>query len=176
MGDAASEARTGYRRSHRSRNVHGDVVIFEAWSEQRGLAETLALALGDVTDEIRSIDLLDLVSFVRFENYPALEDLLQASTELFFRPGTLTFGWMARVEVGWSELPAVTFAMEFRHDPVTVFFELTLDGTSRRIAVIGTQFEEACRHADDRLACLAAALATARVPRRTAVAPRLPRR
>lgn len=150
-------------------------MIFEAWSERRALAETLVEAMGDVVDEIRTIDLLDLVSFIRFESYPALEDLLQASTELFFRPGTLMFGWTARVEMSWSDLPMVTLGMEFRHDDVSVFFDLTLDGTGKSIDIAASQFASMDGGADERVSCLAAALATARVPRRTEAEPREPR-
>jgi hypothetical protein len=139
-----------------------------AESEHGALAVILAHGLTDVVEELRAFDPVDLVSFVRFGSFAALEDLLQSSTELFFREHTLTFGWTAGVEMNWGEGPTVTLGMEFRHGPVSVFFDLALQPESYDIQVVSTLFDPGCSDPSMQLAILAEALADARLPKRLA--------
>ena len=81
-------------------------------------------------DELRSIDIVDLISFIRMEHFPNIEDLVNSSTELFFRTGMLVFGWAAGVDLRWDGRPLVTLGMEFRHPSVSLFFNLSI-GASR---------------------------------------------
>lgn len=102
----------------------------------------LANCLKEVADELRSIELADLVSYIRFGSYTTLEDLVHSSTELLFRPGTLTFGWTAAVEIGWGDEPCVTLGMEFRCSRVSVFFDLSIRALDEDVSVCGVLFEE----------------------------------
>ena len=140
----------------------------ETQSERGACAVILAHGLGDVVEELRAFDPVDLVSFVRFGSFGALEDLLQSSTELFFHEHTLTFGWTAAVEMNWNEGPTVTLGMEFRHGPVSVFFDLLLGPTSHDVQVVSTLFDPACADPGLRLTILSDALADARLPKRLA--------
>lgn len=152
------------------------VLSIEHDSERAALANVLAAGIEDVVEELRVIDPADLVSFIRFGSYPALEDLLQSSTELFFKDGTLVFGWTADVDLSWGDLPTVTLGMEFRHRAVSVFFDLSIRAASRMVDIAGIQFETACQDANERVKQLAEALADAHLPRRMPAGLAAPRR
>ena len=131
-------------------------------------ADILERHLKEVADELRTIDILELINFIQAESFAALEDLLQSSTELFFRDGTLTFAWTARVDVNWETAPIVTLGMEFRSDSVAVFFDLLLGAFDHAARIGGILFE--ADGADDFMgpAHLCEALARARLPLREA--------
>lgn len=97
--------------------------------------------LAEVVAELREVDLADLVSFIRFESYPTIDDLVNAATELFFNPDMLVFSWAACADLRWDALPAVTLGLEFRHPSVTVFFDLTLRDAAQSVDVLGIAFD-----------------------------------
>lgn len=135
-----------------------------AESDDDAYAATLADSLVDVVGDLRTIDIVDLVSFIRFGSYAAIEDLIHSSTELFFKPGTLISAWTACVDMAWDSLPVVTLGMEFRHPVVSVFFDLLLGGLEQGVAVRGILFEEPVEGLAERLAALGRAIADARIP------------
>ena len=142
-------------------------------SESKAFAIIMAHSLADVADELRSIDILDLASFIRFGSFAAIDDLLQSSTELFFKDGSLTFGWTAAADLSWGETPVITLGMEFRHATVSVFFDLFLEATTQAVEIAWVLFDPACPEPEDRLRRLIEAVADAHLPKRLAVsAPR----
>ena len=128
----------------------------------------LAAGLRDVTADLRTIDPVDLVSFIRFGSYGAIEDLIQSSVELFFKHGTLISSWSACVDLAWDSLPLVTLGMEFRHPAVSVFFDLVIGAQAEDVAVQAVIFEDQEPAAVDGVTVLARAIADARLPRRAA--------
>ncbi len=139
-----------------------------AESERGAFAVILTHGLSGVIEELRTIDPIDLVSFVRFGSYAALEDLLQSSTELFFRENTVTFGWTAGVDLSWDQGPTVTLGMEFRQGDVSVFFDLSLSAATHSVDVVSVLFDPPCRDSAEQLAVLAEAVADAHLPKRLA--------
>ncbi len=131
-------------------------------------AAVLADSLRDVAADLRTIDPVDLVSFIRFGSFPAIEDLVQSSAELFFKHGTLISAWTACVDLAWDSLPLVTLGLEFRHPRVSVFFDLMLGARSDDVEVRAVIFEEPVADRASGLDRLARALADARLPRRAA--------
>ena len=131
----------------------------------------LADGLKDVATELRTIDLVDIVSYIRFGSFATLEDLVHSSTELFFRPGTLSFAWSAGVDLGWEEPPAVTMGMEFRHTDVSVFFDLSLRASDESVKVSGILFDGPTGGAEETVSRLTQALAEARLPERQSFRP-----
>ena len=120
--------------------------------------------LNDVVTELRTIDLVDIVSYIRYGSFATLDDLIQSSTELFFKPGTISFAWTARVELGWDEPPIVTIGMEFRHHAASVFFDLTLRANQQGVKVCGILFDDPIGTPAEKLGVLAHALEAARMP------------
>ncbi len=131
-------------------------------------AALLVDSLRDVAADLHTIDPVDLVSFIRFGSFPAVEDLIQSSAELFFKHGTLISAWSGRVDLAWDSLPLVTLGLEFRHPLVSVFFDLLLGAGSDDVAVRSVMFEEPVADRVGGLARLARALGDARLPRRAA--------
>ena len=136
------------------------------------IAELIQSNLKEVADELRTIDLIDIVNFIRLESFSAIEDLLQSSTELFFKEGTLTFAWMAEVEMTWGNLPTVRLGMEFRHDPVAVFFDLWVSAFDLAVRVGAVLFDGEVADPRQGLGHLAEALRHARLPQRAVSARR----
>lgn len=102
----------------------------------------LGEALREFSSELGLVDAADLITFVRLEQYANIEDLVNSSAELFFRPSTLTFGWGAEMAVSWTETPCVFLDMEFRQGPVTVFFCLGLQAAGASVEIRCISFEE----------------------------------
>jgi hypothetical protein len=103
--------------------------------------EVLEDALQCVAAELLLIDLVDLVTYIRTEQFSNLEDLINSSVELLFKPGTLSFGWAADLDVRWGSPPTIRFDMEFRHMAVTVFFNLAIGPFSPRVEIYGLSFD-----------------------------------
>ena len=68
--------------------------------------KALADGLRDVAAELRLIDATDLVAYLRTEQFGNIANLVNSSTELYFRPGTLAFGLSGDVQLKWGETPA----------------------------------------------------------------------
>ena len=136
----------------------------------------LAESLKGVADDLRTIDLADIVSYIRFGSYATIEDLLQSSTELFFKQGVLSFAWTAGVEMAWGELPTVTVGMEFHHRSVSVFFDLSLRACDESVTVCGILFDEPVRESCEKVARLCEAIEEARLPERSPWPPQPPLR
>ena len=110
------------------------------WSEYSVVVEDNIDAF---VEEVRAIDIVDLISFIRMEHFPNLEDLINSSTELFFKSEMLVFSWAAAVDLRWEARPTVTLGMEFRHPTVSLFFNLTIGATECAVEVLGGVFEQA---------------------------------
>jgi hypothetical protein len=51
------------------------------------------------------------------------------------KPGTLSFGWGAEVELDWNSLPVITLGMEFRHRSVWLVFKLILRAQQTKVII-----------------------------------------
>ncbi|MDX7950351.1 hypothetical protein P7D22_04060 [Lichenihabitans sp. Uapishka_5] len=151
-------------------------MTFLVENEQNAYARLIADGLRDVLEELHAIDLVDLVSFIRFDRHAAIEDLLQSSTELFFKEGTITFGWNAWVDMAWGDMPSVTLGMEFNHRDVCVFFNLTLRAMEQAVEVVAVVFDPECPEPAERRRRLKKALSDALLPRAARRLPVLPLR
>ena len=49
--------------------------------------------------------MVDLITFIRTENHPNINDLVNSSAELYLKPGTLSYGWAAEVDMRWTGAP-----------------------------------------------------------------------
>jgi hypothetical protein len=90
---------------------------------ERALGE----GLGDVASELRLIDVVDLVSYIRHEQFANVGDLVNSAVERFFKPETLRYGQAADVDLQWDSEPVVSIDMEFHHRSISVYFRLLLE-------------------------------------------------
>jgi hypothetical protein len=130
------------------------------------LARERALAAGVkvVADELRLVDLADFVSYIRAEQFANIEDILNSSVELYFKQGTLTFGWAADLCVDWGQAPKITLDMEFRHLSVLAFFGLSIETEDSSVEIRFISFEEAADDPAENTRRLVDAIANARLP------------
>lgn len=125
--------------------------------------KALADGMRDVASELRLIDAVDLVTFIRAEQFGNIKTLVNSSTELFFKPGTISFGSSGDVELRWGAAPAVALDMEFHHMRVSVYFRLLLRALYAGIEINHIAFEDGSRNPDENTRRLVDAIADARL-------------
>jgi hypothetical protein len=124
----------------------------------------LADGLKEVAAELRLIDPADLVAFIRTERHGNLSALVNSATEMYFKPGIITFGRAGRVDLRWDGNPSVSLDMEFHHQRIDIFFQLLLESAQAGVEIHYISFGDAKRGAQENTGRLAAAIADARIP------------
>ncbi len=84
--------------------------------------QIIADALVDVASELRLTDAAELMALILSDHAANFGDLVNSSTELFFKSGTLRYALSARFAAPWDATPIVEIDMEFRHAAVCAFF------------------------------------------------------
>jgi hypothetical protein len=128
----------------------------------------LADGLRDVAAELRLIDAADLIAFIRTEQFANIANLVNSSTELYYRRGTLSFGRSGDIDLKWGGVPTVSLDMEFHHMQVSVYFRLRLEALQAGIEIDYINFETGCADPDQNTRALTAAIAAARLAPPTA--------
>lgn len=95
----------------------------------------LAESLREVAAELRLIEPADFVAFIRTEQFANIRTLVNSSTEMFFKPGTIRFGASADIFLGWGRPPSVMLDMEFHHRQIDVYFRLLLESLSAGVEI-----------------------------------------
>ncbi len=126
----------------------------------------IAGALVDVASELRLTDAAELVALIRNDQAANIADLINSSTELFFKSGTLRYALSASVTAPWDGPPVVALDLEFRHERVSAFFRLTIEQRHAGVEITDILFDE--KGLDERAKAerLMAALEAARLPGR----------
>jgi hypothetical protein len=104
--------------------------------------EMLADTVRSLACELRLIEVADLINYIQNQSFANLQDLVNSSAELYFRTGTLQFGWGANVFTTWADPPAISVDLEFRNRGVTVFFALMLKASSAAVSIHDICFDE----------------------------------
>ena len=102
----------------------------------------LADALVDVATELRMADPTEFILMIRGNQEANIADLVNSSSELFFKSGALRYALSAGCDLRWESTPTVNLDMEFRHKNVTVFFRLTIGRARAAVEVIDVLFED----------------------------------
>ena len=126
-------------------------------------ANALGTAFEPVATELRLVDVADFVAYIHAEKFANIQDIVNSSVELFFKPGTLSFGWSAEFELGWDSLPVITLDMEFRHRSVWLVFKLVLRALQTNVMVEFLSVGKTSGDPREDMAALIAALADARL-------------
>jgi len=125
--------------------------------------KALADGLRDVAAELRLIDATDLIAFLRTEQFGNIAHLVNSSTELYFKPGTLAFGSSGDVRLKWGEAPTVALDMEFMHRGVSVYFRLLLEALQAGIEITYITFSDSTGDPESNTLRLVEAIADARL-------------
>jgi hypothetical protein len=99
------------------------------------LANALGAAFESVAADLRLVDAGDFIAFIHDEKFANIQDLVNSSVELFFKPGTVSFGWGAQYKLDWQSLPTITLDMEFRHGSVWLIFKLILTARQTNVKI-----------------------------------------
>ena len=111
----------------------------------------IADAIKEVASELRLSDPTEFILLVRGEQEANIADLVNSSSELFFKKGSLRYALAADCSLSWGSTPSVTLDMEFRHARVTAFFRLTLGGARASVEVLDVLIEADESEATERL-------------------------
>ena len=97
--------------------------------------QILGDSLAEVASELRLVDVSDFVAFIRSGHTANLESIVDSSTELFFRRGTIRLGSSSDVVLDWGMPPVVKLGMEFHNHDVSVYFHLILESDKVGLAI-----------------------------------------
>jgi hypothetical protein len=106
-----------------------------------GREQIIADALVDFASELRLTDAAELMSMIRNDHAANIADLVNSSTELFFKSGTLRYALSASFKAPWDATPTVEIDMEFRHASVCAFFRLTIGQRRAGVEITDILFE-----------------------------------
>jgi hypothetical protein len=84
-------------------------------------------ALRNVALEIRSVDVLELASFIHSEKFSNIGDIVHSAMELYFKPHALLFSYSGEVRLNWFGGALVALDMELHAGEVDVYFRLNID-------------------------------------------------
>ena len=104
--------------------------------------QIIADALVGFASELRLTDAAELMAMIQNDHAANLADLVNSSTELFFKSGTLRYALFASFKAPWDATPTVEIDMEFRHAAVCAFFRLTIGQRRAGVEIQDILFEE----------------------------------
>ncbi len=140
------------------------MTIDESRSHLRAQEKLVADGIVDVATELRLADASELMFMIRNRQDANIADLVNSSTELYFKPGVLKYALSAGCSVDWNSAPTIALDMEFRNAPVCVFFRLMLGRSRAGVEVMDILFDETGLDPAEKTQRLAAAIADARLP------------
>lgn len=123
----------------------------------------LADGIGEVVAELRLVEVVDYVAFLRMDRLGNIADIVNSSVQLYLKAGTLRFANEGEVHLTWGSLPAIDLGMEFRYAGVTAHFRLGLAASKASVQITYIAFDEADAGPEANTAQLARAVEGARL-------------
>lgn len=102
----------------------------------------LADGIGEVVAELRLVEVVDYVAFLRMDYLGNIADIVNSSAQLYLKAGTLRFANEGEVHLTWGSLPAIDLNMEFRYGGVTAHFRLGLTAATASVQITYIAFDE----------------------------------
>lgn len=127
------------------------------------LANAVSAAFEPVAAELRLVDPGDFIAYIRDEKFASIQDIVNSSVELFFKPGTVSFGWSADFELDWNSAPVIALGIEFRRGSVWIVFKLILRALQTEVKIEHFSTGRPLGGAKQDLTALAEAVASARL-------------
>jgi hypothetical protein len=122
----------------------------------------VATAISPVASELRLLDAADLISLLRFECYSSLSDLVSSAAELYFHPGTVSFGAGGDYSLEWDGVPTVTLDLEIKPRGVSVYARLRLANSQAGLEIDHIAFQNPADSPDENTAFLEQSLREAK--------------
>ncbi len=102
----------------------------------------LANGIKEVVAELRLVEVVDYVAFLRMEAYGNIADIVESSAQLYLQPGALRFAEAGEVSLSWGSTPTIELDMEMRLPEVSVHFRLGLSSTNASVHINYIAFSE----------------------------------
>lgn len=99
------------------------------------LEHVLACGMMDVATDMRWIDVIELITFLRLDKHANIDSLFLTSCEGRFRPDTLKYCRSGQAFVAWGEEPSIQLDLMFSNLGITVFFRLSLGNEDASVHV-----------------------------------------
>jgi hypothetical protein len=131
----------------------------ETCASERIIAEGIV----DVASELRLLEVPELVAMIRRDESLNIADLVNSSTELYFRSGALRYASCADYHVQWDAAPVIILGLEFCSPPVSVFFRLLIGQSSASVELLRESYGQEDLDEDSKHEILSAAIANARL-------------
>ncbi|SDQ92413.1 hypothetical protein [Pseudovibrio sp. Tun.PSC04-5.I4] len=123
----------------------------------------IAEAMKPIAAELRLCDLSSLARHILSNEAANLQDLLESSTELYFKPDALTYAGSSSIDLNWNGDVTVCLQMKFSGGGVNVMFHLFLLALNSAVDVRFIAFEQPCEDRQENTKQLETALLDARV-------------
>jgi len=88
--------------------------------------EAIATALTEFIEDLKLVDVVDLIAYIRTDRHGNIEELIKTSAELFFKEGSLRYSMAAQADVEWERTPKVSLDLEFFNKGVWIYFTIVL--------------------------------------------------
>ncbi|MFD1744816.1 hypothetical protein ACFSE1_05010 [Rhizobium helianthi] len=122
----------------------------------------LAQAISPIATELRLLDAGDLISLLRLECHGSIADLVSSAAELFFHPGTISFGSGGEYKLEWDGQPEVVLDLEIKPRGISIYARLTLTDKMAGIEIDHISFQDPSEDPDENTRFLSRSLHEAR--------------
>ncbi|MES0881928.1 hypothetical protein [Roseibium sp. SCP14] len=123
----------------------------------------IAAALTDFIEDLKLVDVVDFVAYIRTDQHGNIEELIKTSAELFFKEGSLRYSMAASAELEWDTTPKVSLDLEFFNKGAWIYFTLVLAWPDNAVNVSYVEVPDADGDKEKETELLLAALKDARL-------------
>lgn len=102
----------------------------------------LASGIKEVVAELRLVEVVDYIAFLRMDAFGNIADIVESSSQLYLKPGTLRFADGGDINLTWGGVPTIDLDMEFCARDVTVHFRLGLSATQASVNITYIAFAD----------------------------------
>ncbi|AMN53380.1 MULTISPECIES: hypothetical protein [Stappiaceae] len=88
--------------------------------------EAIASALTEFIEDLKLVDVVDFVAYIRTDQHGNIDELIKTSAELFFKEGSLRYSMAAQADVEWETTPRISLDLEFFNKGVWIYFTAVL--------------------------------------------------
>lgn len=125
----------------------------------------IAEGISEVVAELRLVEPADYVAFLRLDRFGNIADIVQSSSQLFLKVGTLRFANEGDAVLPWGGPPSIDLAMEFSHAGVSVHFRLGMTATQASVSITYLSYPAGAGDPEAETEALRNAVAKARLSR-----------
>ncbi|MBN9670712.1 hypothetical protein [Roseibium aggregatum] len=125
--------------------------------------EAIASALADFIEDLKLVDVVDFIAYIRSDRHGNIEELIKSSAELFFKEGSLRYSMAAQAEIEWDTTPRVSLDLEFFNKGVWIYFTVVLASPDNAVNVSYVEIPDAAGNKVKETELLLEALADARL-------------